>query len=182
LEKLTESHGVTIEWRSFELRPKSGPPISEEYKARILANRPRMKQMAWEMYGLQINEGPFGIDSRPVLVGAKYAEAQGHGPAYHERVLRAYWEEAENLEDIATLKRLAADAGLDPDAFEAALSEKDYDHQVTRDVLTAYQSGINGVPALIFDGKYFVSGAQPYEVLADVVEQIESGEMARKYG
>ena len=134
------------------------------------------------MYGLQLNEGPFGIDSRPALVGAKFAEATGHGPAYHERILRAYWEEAENLEDIETLKRLAADVGLDADEFAAALSEKEYDNEVTRDVLTAYQSGINGVPALIFDGKYFISGAQPYEALAQVVDEIESGEMARKYG
>jgi predicted DsbA family dithiol-disulfide isomerase len=138
--------------------------------------------MAWEFYGLQINEGPFGIDSRPALIGAKYAEAQGVGPAYHARVLRAYWEEAVNLEDLAALKQLAADAGLDPQAFETALADEQYDNEVTRDIMTAYQSGINGVPALLFDGKYFVSGAQPYDVLAGVVDQIESGEMAKRYG
>jgi predicted DsbA family dithiol-disulfide isomerase len=40
------------------------------------------------------------------------------------------------------------------------------------DVYQAYRYGLNGVPALVFANKYLVSGAQPYEALAQVVEQI----------
>ena len=44
------------------------------------------------------------------------------------------------------------------------------------DVATAHSYGINGVPALVFQNKYLVSGAQPYTVLTGVVEQIAKEE------
>ncbi len=34
--------------------------------------------------------------------------------------------------------------------------------------------GLQGVPALIFNNKYLVSGVQPYEVLKQVVEKVLS--------
>lgn len=41
------------------------------------------------------------------------------------------------------------------------------------DILTAYQYQLNGVPALIFENKFYVPGAQPYDELVRLVEQIE---------
>jgi predicted DsbA family dithiol-disulfide isomerase len=174
LEALKASHNVTVRWRSFELRPKGAPPISEEYQATIAVKRQYFQEMARDHYGVEINEGPFGIDSRPALVGAKYAEAQGVGDAYHEAVFRAYWQEARSIEEIAVLADIAAEVGLDRDAFVAALGEEAWDMAVTADVYQAYRYGLNGVPALVFGNKYLVSGAQPYEVLTQVVEQISS--------
>lgn len=174
LEALKDNHHVAVRWRSFELRPKGSPPISEEYRATIDVKRQYFQQMARDHYGVEINEGPFGVDSRPALVGAKYAEAQGVGDAYHEAVFRAYWQEARSIEEIAVLADIAAEVGLDREAFIAALAEEAWDAAVTADVYQAYRYGLNGVPALVFANKYLVSGAQPYEVLANVVDQIRS--------
>jgi predicted DsbA family dithiol-disulfide isomerase len=172
LEALKANHNVTVQWRSFELRPKGSPPISEEYRATIDVKRQYFQQMARDQYGVEINEGPFGVDSRPALVGAKYAEALGVGDAYHEAIFRAYWQEARSIEEIAVLADIAAEVGLDRDAFVVALGEEKWDTAVTADVYQAYRYGLNGVPALVFANKYLVSGAQPYEALAQVVEQI----------
>ena len=130
--------------------------------------------MAQEQYGVAINEGPFGVDSRPALVGAKYAEAQGVGEAYHDAIFRAYWQQAQSIEETAVLIAVAEQVGLDGPAFEAALAEEKWDTAVTSDVHQAYRYGLNGVPALIFAHKYLVSGAQPYEALVQVIEQIQS--------
>lgn len=163
-------------WRSFELRPKGSPPIPPEYLERIMAGRPRLYAIAKEQYGLELNQGPFGIDSRPALMGAKYAEAQGHGPAYHEGILRAYWHEAQNIGETDVLVAIAEAAGLDRAAFLAALADPVWEQAVLADVDTAHRYGINGVPALVFQNKYLVSGAQPYSVLTQVVEQIAKEE------
>jgi predicted DsbA family dithiol-disulfide isomerase len=48
-----------------------------------------------------------------------------------------------------------------------------WDSAVTADVYQAHRYGLNGVPALVFANKYLVTGAQPYEVLVQVVEQIQ---------
>jgi predicted DsbA family dithiol-disulfide isomerase len=176
LEKLAASHGVTVQWHSFELRPKDAPPLPPEYKEKIMAGRPRLYAVARESYGLELNQGPWGINSRPALIGAKYAEAQGVGPAYHDAVMRAYWLEAKSIEELDVLAELAVAIGVDRDAFLAALNDTALEQEVLNDIAWAHTNGINGVPALVFQGKYLVSGAQPYDVLTNVVDQIRAEE------
>ena len=133
-----------------------------------------MEQMARTQYGIEINQGPLGINSRPALIGAKYAEAKGKGEDYHKAVFSAYWEEGRSIEDIEVLKDIAGNVGLNADEFEAALKNPEYDAEVSSDVEQAYAYGLNGVPALVFENKYLIPGAQPYDALVVVVEQLES--------
>jgi len=174
LEKLQASHGVTIDWRSFELRPAGAPPIDPAYLAKIQAARPRLYATAKEQYGEEIDPGPFGLDTRPALIGAKFAEAQGKGPAYHTAVMDAYWRKARNIEDRVVLTELAVGIGLDADSFAAALVDPTLDAAVTGDVAQAQAYGLTGVPALVFNNKYLIPGAQPYAALAQAVEQIQA--------
>ena len=174
MEKLKRSHGVSFAWRSFELRPPASLPIPPEYRARIEAKRPYLVAVAREHYGLEINPGPFGASSRPALVGAKCAEAQGASEAYHAAVLKAYWQQACAIDDREVLAAIAAEVGLERSAFLAALNMPEYEAAVLADVEQAYLYGLSGVPALIFNNKYLVSGAQSYEILGQIVDQIAS--------
>ena len=164
---------MEIIWHSYELRPKGSPPIPPEYLARIKATEPRLVKMAREQYGLELNRGPMGISSRSALIGAKVAEAQGKGPQYHAAVLHAYWQRANNIGDADVLAEIASSIEMERAAFLAALQDDQYDAQVEADIEQAYYYGLTGVPALIFGGRYLVSGAQPYEVLRQVVEKVE---------
>jgi len=174
LEQLKQSHDVEVIWRSYELRPQGSPPIPPEYLARIKATEPRLNRMAREHYGLELNRGPMGVPSRSALIGAKYAEAQGKGPHYHDTVFRAYWQRANNIGDVDVLAEIAQSIGLKREAFLAALQDKSYEARVVNDIEQAYQYGLTGVPALVFDSRYLVSGAQPYDVLQQVVEKVEA--------
>ena len=173
MEKLKQAYDVEIVWRSYELRPKGSPPIPPEYLARIKAGQPRLRQLAREQYGLELNQGPMGLPSRSALIGAKVAEAQGKGAAYHDAVFRAYWQRANNISDVDVLAEIAQHVGLAHETFLAALNDEVYEAQVEADIEQAYQYGLTGVPALIFNNRYLVSGAQPYEVLRQVVEKVQ---------
>lgn len=142
-----------------------------EYRARIEASRPQLYAMAQEKYGLTLNVGPFGVNSRPALVGSKFAEEKGAGSAYHKAVFRAYWQEAQDISDLNVLAELATAVSLDPDAYLTALDSPHYQAQMQNDVDQAFTYGLSGVPALVYNDKYLVSGAQPYEVLADAAEK-----------
>ena len=131
-------------------------------------------QLARDQYGLELNQGPMGLSSRSALIGAKVAEAQGTGAAYHDAVFRAYWQRANNIGEVDVLGEIAHSVGLERAAFLAALKDETYEAQVAADVEQAYQYGLTGVPALIFNSRYLVSGAQPYEVLQQVVEKVEA--------
>jgi len=70
------------------------------------------------------------------------------------------------------LKEIMSRVGLDETHYEAAIQNPDHVAAVDADIAQAYAYGLQGVPALIFNNKYLVSGAQPYQVLKQVVEKV----------
>jgi len=91
--------------------------------------------------------------------------------AVKERLLRAYFTEGEAVGDRDTLVRLAAEAGLDADEVRAVLDEGRYVGAVRGDEAEAQALGIRGVPFFVVDRKYGVSGAQPADVLRQVLDR-----------
>lgn len=176
--ELKKTHDFELRWHSFELRPEGSPPIPPAYLARIHASRPRLMQTAREVYGVELNIGPFGINSRPALILGKFAEAQGHGEAFHEAALAAYWLEGRDLSDPAVLKELLVKVGSSADDYEQAMTEPAHREAVFADVETAHRYGLNGVPASILAGKYLISGAQPTEAFAEAIEEVGRREAA----
>ncbi len=176
MEKLVASQPpereIDIRWRSFELRPKGAPPISADYRKKIEEGRPRLYATARETYGLELNPGPFGINSRPALIGAKFAEANGRGAAYAETILRSYWQEGMDISEVDVLTDLGGEIGLDREAFTRALTDPVYIAQVDQDIETARAYGLNSVPSLVFNNKYLIPGAQPLDALQNAVETI----------
>ena len=98
--------------------------MPEEYKKRIEAGRPRFNAVALQQYGLVINSGPTGQNSRPALVGAKYAEEAGRGEQYHARVLRAMWHDSARIDDLAVLIDSAIDVAPDAGGFDVGLIDE----------------------------------------------------------
>lgn len=173
LHQLRETHDIAVRWRSFELRPAGSPPMTEAERQQIeTVGQPRFERMMYEMHGIEIVRGEIGINSRDALVGEKVAGAYGVGAAYHELVTRAYWHEAKDISDRALLRRIAETVGIDGEEFVTALDDATFDEMVNQDVALAAQIGLTGVPAMIFAGKYLVSGAQTVEVLRQVAEKV----------
>jgi predicted DsbA family dithiol-disulfide isomerase len=130
--------------------------------------------MAREQYGLEINAGPFGIDSRMALIGEQYALTQNRGDAYHDAVADAYWLQAQSIDNREVLADIAESVGLERAAFMSALDTPEYDQAVEAEIAWARANEISGVPALVFDEKYLVVGAQPYPALEQVLQQCEA--------
>ena len=90
--------------------------------------------------------------------------------------MAAYWRDAENIGDDAVLIEIAESVGLGREAFAAALDDQAFADEHKQDVQQAFQYGLNGVPASVLNHRYLVSGAQPYDVFVNVVEQVEAKE------
>jgi predicted DsbA family dithiol-disulfide isomerase len=171
LKRLQESYPIALHWRSYELRPAGSPPIPPEYKARIDAARPVFAKTMLDEFGVAINAGPFGINSRPSLIVDKFAEAHGQGEAYHMATLEAYWQHGRDISDMAVLRDIAQNTGLDPAALDAAVDHPDYVAQVDADIALARDYGLTGVPAVVLNSRYLVMGAQPYETFESAVKR-----------
>jgi predicted DsbA family dithiol-disulfide isomerase len=177
LERLKDEGRVALHWRAYELRPIGSPPLPREYRQRILDARPRLHAIAREQFGIEISEGPFGINSRQALIGAKYAESTGKGDAYHMAVFRAYWQQAQPIDDRMVLAGIAQEVGLNTEAFLDAMDDASLEDEVIADEEEARVHALTGVPAMVFLRKYLVTGAQSYPVLKDILERLEAGEI-----
>ena len=89
-----------------------------------------------------------------------------------ERLFAAYYLEGRDLNELDTLLNLAAELGLDTAAARQAIEAGTYANEVRRDEYEAQQIGVRGVPFFVFEDKYAMSGAQPSEVFAEVLDKV----------
>ncbi|HSU80750.1 MAG TPA: DsbA family protein [Candidatus Angelobacter sp.] len=166
LDQLVKEHGIEVEWKAFELRPE-GVDIPEhppEYMARARAGVEAMSKQ----YGIEMKWNDKSKHSRHALEGAKFAEANGMGDAYHEAVFRAHFQQDKAINDVNTLVEIAGTLGLNAEAFRKALETREYESAVLRDTEEAQAIGITGIPCFI-SGNRGVMGAQSYESLLRLI-------------
>jgi predicted DsbA family dithiol-disulfide isomerase len=173
---------VTVTYRSFELDPGASAERTGTH-AEHLAGKYGMTVAQAEQAGVQMTEraAAEGLEFRfDLLRGGNTFDAhrllhlaQDHGlqPELKERLMRATFTEGLPVADRATLARLATEAGLPAAQVQAVLDGDAYADAVRADEQQAARYGITGVPFFVADGKYAVSGAQPPEVLLELLRR-----------
>ena len=109
-------------------------------------------------------------NSHAALRLTELARSQGkHGPA-HDRLMRAYWEEGQNIGDPDVLRAIAAELGLD-DADTAIAGDR-FREEIEHATARAHSIGINAIPAFLLDRRLIVLGAQPADVFEQAFEEL----------
>lgn len=164
-------------WRPFELHPEA--PI-EGIPRDVYFGRGRSEQMRTHMQsiaqsvGLEMRTRDMIINSRRALGAAEFAREHGRFDEMHHALFKAHWEGTGKLEEINDLVRIGESIGLDGTDLRRALDENRYDAVIDENRQVASSVGINAIPAHIFARRYLVLGAQPYEVLKQVVDRVQS--------
>jgi predicted DsbA family dithiol-disulfide isomerase len=91
----------------------------------------------------------------------------------HDRLMRAYWEEAENIGDPETLRRLSTEVGLDADDVERVLATDEYGDRIARSTREAHAIGVTGVPGFLLDRRLLVLGAHPRPTFEQAFARLE---------
>jgi predicted DsbA family dithiol-disulfide isomerase len=173
---------VEIEYRSFELDP-SAPQVPVETTVESFA-----KKLGTDVAGaLELMSRADGaaaaagltfrhadtphartVDAHRLL---HLAKAAGLQLELKEALLAAYFGRGESMGDHAVLRRVAVEAGLDPVRVDQVLSSDEYADAVGNDVAQARAYGAGGVPFYVVDERYGLSGAQPVEVFAQLLDR-----------
>ena len=173
---------VEVRWRSFELDP-SAPREREGDRVEQLARkygttREQAQAMHERMTAVAAGEGldfRFDIARSGNTFDAHrlthLAAAHGLQGAMKERLFRAYLSEGEAIGDPAVLERLAAEAGLPQDEARDVLAGERYADQVRDDERLAASLAITAVPFFVVDRAIAASGAQPPELLRELLER-----------
>lgn len=189
LAQFEHADGVTIRWRSFQLDPAaevSDPDMAGDHAGHLgekygggreagLAMIEQMTHVAAQdglEFRLDRATGRNTGDAHRLLHAAAAADdgyaLQGR---LKEALLQAYMRDGERIDDRSVLTRLAVDAGLDADVVRQVLTGDLYAGDVAADQAAAAAMGASGVPFVVLDRRYGVSGAQPVEVFAQALRQ-----------
>lgn len=108
---------------------------------------------------------PFHDKAEGAAEAAQCANAQGKFWPYHDKLFGNQGALApENL------KQYAADLGLDAAKFNDCLDKGEFKAAVLKNHQDGESMGVGGTPAFFVNGR-FVSGAQPYEAFAAMVDE-----------
>jgi predicted DsbA family dithiol-disulfide isomerase len=172
---------VEVHWRPYFLNdwiPREGIARADYLTAKF-GSPERYAGIAQRVAAAAAEEGlVYAIDKiarQPNTTDAhrliRWAAGIGKAAEMKQRLMDLYFTEGADLSNAAVLVQAAADVGLDPEDVRAALASEQDVEQVGQDVQEAKESGIEGVPCFIFDGKFAVSGAQPADYLAEAIER-----------
>jgi predicted DsbA family dithiol-disulfide isomerase len=119
----------------------------------------------------RIERSPNTLDAHRVI---RWAQATGHQHALVEALFKLYFEEGRDIGDRDLLADVAAAHGLDRAQVRARLDTETDKDAVREEIASAQRLGVNGVPFFIFGGKYALSGAQPPQTIAQVIEKTKA--------
>lgn len=173
---------VRIVWRSFELDPEAPQERTGDRAARIAEKYgitvERARELERDLVATAAGDGlEFRFDiarSGSTFDGHRLVHlAAEHGlqDAMKERLLSAYFTEGELIGDEPTLVRLAEQVGLAGEEAARVLAGERFSEEVREDERTAREIGISAVPTFVVNRAIGVSGAQPPEVLLDLLRE-----------
>ena len=175
IEKLKRAFEVETKLVHFPLHPETpaeGRSMAELYAGRNVDP----EAMYARMKGLMDSEGlPYGrrthsYNSRLAQELGKWADTQPGGEAIHDALYRAYFVDSRNIGDPDILVEIAQSVGLPGEEARAVLSERRFKDAVDADWAKSHAYGVTGVPTFVA-ARYGVVGAQPYEVLEQLLDK-----------
>ncbi len=163
-------------WLPFDLHPEypeKGIQRAELHARYGGAFHERLEQ-SFAASGLVYNPPPGVVpNTMRALRVTELARERGLHRDVHDRLMRAYWEEARDIGDSSALAALAVEAGLDENEVADVITGDAYRERVLASTAEARSIGISGIPAFLLDGRFLVLGAQPREVFEQALAQLE---------
>ena len=184
-EALTQTNTAhEIHWHPFELNPNM-PAEGQNLREHIIekygvskqdsdASRASMTQTGNDL-GFVFN---FADDTRMhntfnLHQLLHWAETQGHMHALKQALFVAHFTDGRDLSSNAVLADIATELGLDRDEAMAVLDDQRFATEVRAAEQHWQQQGITSVPAMVFNERYLVSGAQGVDNYKSILQQLK---------
>ena len=182
LGRFEHADAVTITWRSFELDPAAPAErpgdLAEQLAGKYDMSIEQARQSGRELTAMAAAEGlAFRFDrvrSGNTFDGHRLVHlAAEHGAqdAMKERLLRAYFSEGRLISDPETLLATGTEVGVPVPELRELLAGERFADDVRRDEQAASDLGVRGVPTFIVDRRVGVTGAQPPELILQMLRQ-----------
>jgi predicted DsbA family dithiol-disulfide isomerase len=177
---------ATVRWHPFELNPQmaeEGENLREHIVAKYGTTPEDSKKAREQMTTLGEELGftfNYADDMRMHNTFRAHqllhwAGTQGRQHDLKLELFSAFFTHRRNVDDPDVLADAAEAIGLDRDEALAVLADGRHVDEVREEEKFWTSRGIHGVPAMIFNQRYLVTGAQGIENYVSVLRQIEEG-------
>ena len=174
---------VDVHWHPFELNPNmpaEGQNLTEHIMEKYgssaeesKANRDRLMAIGQEL------DFTFAFDDSTRMHNTfnthqllHWATALGRCDDLKQAFFAAHFTEGRDLSDDTVLVDIAAEAGFDREEATALLADQRFADAVRNEEQFWVQQGISGVPAMVFQQKHLVTGAQGVENYTSILMQL----------
>ncbi len=173
--------GVQVTWRPFQLYPQlpeEGVDRQVFLEARFGAGADagrlfqRVRQEA-AAAGLDLDFSAIRVAPNTFRAHRllSWAEFSGRQHELAEVLFSYYFRQGRDVGDPAELARAAADAGLDAGAAADMLAGEDEVDKVRSELALGQAAGVTGVPFFVLGGRFAIPGAQPPEVMSQLISR-----------
>lgn len=171
LKEAIKGKDVEVEWMPYELRPYPNETLKPEghylqstWKQSVY---PMAERMGIDIVLPRVSPQPY---THLAFEGYQYAKEKGKGNEYNDRILRAFFQEEENIGDIDILTKLAGEIGLDEKEYREALETRKYKEAHQKALQHAYREGdITAVPTFVIGDKK-ITGILSKETLEQIID------------
>ena len=176
IEKLRQNYDIDIKLVHFPLHPDT-PPEGREmagfYAERGLDPDKMYQDMKERMdaEGLPYGKRTHSYNSRLAQELGKWSETVEGGERLEKEFYKAYFVDSRNIGDVDVLLDCVEAAGLSVDEARTTIDQRTFEQAVDEDWAKSQQYGVSGVPTYVTGG-YGVVGAQPYEVLEKLMQEV----------
>ena len=120
---------------------------------------------------LDLSQQPRSFPTQKAHTITRLAKAKGTQHELANAIASAYFLEHRPINEDAVLVEIATRFGFTAEEAAAAIADPTQLAETEELAVSAAQSGINGVPFIIFANRFAVSGAQPQEIFDQAVRE-----------
>lgn len=178
-----------IHWQPFELNPQmpeEGQNLREHLAAKYgstveasNASRARLTRLGAELgFTFAYTDDMRTYNTFRAHQLLHWAATEGRQHELQMALFAAFFTRCQNIADPAVLADVAAGAGLDRAEALAVLEDARFAEAVRQEERFWVDQGIQGVPAVIFERRHLVSGAQGVERFGAILDQLTAAATA----
>lgn len=179
-----------LQWHPFELNPNmpnEGQNVREHLMEKYgisveqsKKNREHITQSAKELgFNLNFSDdmtmyNTFNTHQLLLWALTEYSNEKQH--ALKMTLFQAHFTDNRDLSDKEVLADIANSVGLDSDQALKVIEDQRYADEVRQEEAYFTQQGISGVPAIIFNNRHLVTGAQGVDNFVEIIEQLSKAD------
>lgn len=176
---------VSLSWLPFEINadmPKEGKDVKSYLLSKYGMNEAQQLQ---NMKQIEARGENTGFMFKPMIERHVYNSFSCHlllhvaaqrrlDTMLKTKLFAAYFQQGKDISDESLLTNIALEVGLTDAEIHRAFNDNDVASAVRASIEQIKAAGITGVPTLIINNKYAISGAQGLDGYVDVLRKIEA--------